>query len=74
MFGVIVPVVAVIGSVRLARPGSPWAKRFYRHRYRARAKSMLRAYHHDRRWTRPARAVQDWLGGKPDAPRPLERP
>ncbi|MEV5185812.1 hypothetical protein [Streptomyces werraensis] len=68
VFGVIVPVVALVGSLRLARPGSPWARRFYRHRHRARAKAILRAYHHDRRWSRPARAVQDWLGGKPDRP------
>ncbi|MEU5464676.1 hypothetical protein ACH4KU_01185 [Streptomyces althioticus] len=67
-FGVIVPVVALVGSLRLARPGSPWARRFYRHRHRARAKALLRAYRHDRRWSRPARAIQDWLGGKPDRP------
>ncbi|MBT2908947.1 hypothetical protein AB0900_23960 [Streptomyces cellulosae] len=68
VFGVIVPVVALVASLRLARPGSPWARRFYRRRHRARAKALLRAYHHDRRWSRPARAVQDWLGGKPDRP------
>ncbi|MEU0290093.1 hypothetical protein ACIHBQ_03610 [Streptomyces sp. NPDC052492] len=73
VFGVIIPLVALVGSLRLARPGSPWAKRFYRRRHRARAKSLLRAYHHDRRWVRPARALQDWLGGKPDPPKPLQR-
>jgi hypothetical protein len=66
IFGVIVPVVALIGAVRLARPGSPWAKRFYRHRPRARARATLRAHRHDRRWSGPRRAFQDWLGGKPD--------
>jgi hypothetical protein len=72
VFGVIVPVVALIGSLRLARPDSPWARRFYRRRPRARARATLRAYHHDRRWSGPRRAVQDWLGGKPDPnpPRP----
>ncbi|MET8243393.1 hypothetical protein ABZV31_02515 [Streptomyces sp. NPDC005202] len=69
VFGVIVPVVALLGAVRLARPGSPWAKRFYRRRPRARARSSLRAYHHDRRWSGPRRAFQDWIGGKPDAER-----
>ncbi|MFI8205964.1 hypothetical protein [Streptomyces sp. NPDC085937] len=73
VFGVIIPLVALVGSLRLARPGSPWAKRFYRRRHRARARSLLRAYRHDRRWARPARALQDWLGGKPDPPKPLER-
>ncbi|MCH0565052.1 MULTISPECIES: hypothetical protein [unclassified Streptomyces] len=66
IFSVIVPLLALIGIVRLARPGSPWAKRFYRRRPRARARATLRAYHHDRRWSGPQRALQDWLGGKPD--------
>ncbi|MEU6521597.1 hypothetical protein ABZ892_01820 [Streptomyces sp. NPDC046924] len=70
VFGVIVPVVALVGSLRLARPGSPWARRFYRRRHRARAKALLRAYRHDRRWSGPRRAFEDWLGGKPDPPRP----
>lgn len=66
VFGVIVPLIALIGAVRLARPGSYWAKRFYRRRPRARAKSSLRAYRHDRRWIGPRRAFQDWIGGAPD--------
>jgi hypothetical protein len=71
IFGVIVPFVALIGAVRLARPVSPWARRFYRRRPRARARSVLRAYHHDRRWLGPRRKLQDWIGGKPDPVRPL---
>ena len=70
IFGVIVPLVALVGAIRLARPGSPWAKRFYRGRHRARARSQLRAYHHDRRWAGPRRTIQDWIGGKPD-PEPV---
>ncbi|MEU3658870.1 hypothetical protein AB0E77_03775 [Streptomyces sp. NPDC032940] len=69
IFGVIVPVIALIGAVRLARPGSFWARRFYGRRPRARAKSRLRAYHHDRRWSGRSRALQDWIGGRPDPPR-----
>ncbi|MFJ4790595.1 hypothetical protein [Streptomyces sp. NPDC088794] len=66
IFSVIVPLVGLIGLIRLARPGSPWARRFYRRRPRARARSRLRAYHHDRRWAGPSRRFQDWIGGKPD--------
>ncbi|MFJ2512155.1 hypothetical protein ACIQJX_06075 [Streptomyces griseoviridis] len=66
LFSVIVPLVGLIGLVRLARPGSPWARRFYRRRPRARARAVLRAYRHDRRWSGPSRRVQDWIGGKPD--------
>lgn len=67
VFGVIIPFIALVGAVRLARPGSPWAKRFYHRRPRARAKSGLRAYRHDRRWAGLSRRFQDWIGGKPDA-------
>ncbi|MFI9254194.1 hypothetical protein [Streptomyces sp. NPDC053069] len=73
VFGVIVPLVALVGAIRLARPGSPWARRCYGRRPRARAKAALRAYRHDRRWARPRRALQDWIGGKPD-PRPARLP
>ncbi|MBX7548689.1 hypothetical protein [Streptomyces sp. NPDC004232] len=73
VFGVIVPLVALVGAVRLARPGSPWARRFYGRRPRTRARATLRAYHHDRRWAGPRRAFQDLIGGKPD-PRPARSP
>ncbi|MGW2748887.1 hypothetical protein [Streptomyces sp. NPDC001450] len=73
IFGVIVPLVALVGAIRLARPDSPWARRFYGRRPRARARATLRAYHHDRRWAGPRRALQDWIGGKPD-PRPVRLP
>ncbi|MFE1880912.1 hypothetical protein [Streptomyces diastatochromogenes] len=73
LFGVIVPLVAMVGAVRLARPDSYWARRFYGRRPRARAKATLRAYRHDRRWAGPRRALQDWIGGKPD-PRPVRLP
>ncbi|MFD7439480.1 hypothetical protein [Streptomyces sp. NPDC059861] len=69
ILGVIVPFIALFGAIRLARPGSPWAKRLYRRRPRARARSRLRAYHHDRRWLGPTRRFQDWLGGTPDPER-----
>ncbi|MES4889881.1 hypothetical protein [Streptomyces sp. NPDC096012] len=73
IFGAVVPLVALVGALRLARPGSLWARRFYGRRPHARAKAALRAYRHDRRWVRPRRAVQDWIGGRPD-PRPVRLP
>jgi hypothetical protein len=66
LIGTLLPLVAVFGAVRLARPGSPWARRFYRNRPKARAKAELRSYHHDRRWERPRRKLQDLIGGAPD--------
>ncbi|MGW0630010.1 hypothetical protein [Streptomyces sp. NPDC002758] len=73
IFGVIVPVVAIVGAARLARPGSRWARRFYGRRPRARARATLRAYRHDRRWAGRSRAFQDWIGGKPDPARLPDR-
>ncbi|WP_405618891.1 hypothetical protein [Streptomyces sp. NBC_01508] len=66
LVGALVPPVAIVGALRLARPGSFWARRFYRRRHRARARMTLRAYHRDRRWSGPRRRVQDWIGGAPD--------
>ncbi|MCB5182096.1 hypothetical protein [Streptomyces antimicrobicus] len=71
LLGTVIPFVALIGAVRLARPGSPYARRFYANRPKARAKAGLRAFHHDRRWAAPRRRFQDWIGGAPD---PVEEP
>jgi hypothetical protein len=71
VFGLVVPFVSLVGAVRLARPGSPWARRFYRRRPRALARAERRAQRHDRRWSGRLRTAQDWIGGRPDdeAPR-----
>lgn len=63
VMGVFVPFVAIVGAVRLARPGSWWSKRLYRRRHRARARSRLRTYRHDRRWTKVRRRFQNLIGG-----------
>ncbi|WP_030156137.1 hypothetical protein [Streptomyces sp. NRRL S-244] len=68
-FGTVIPFVALIGAVRLARPGSPYAKRFYAKRPRARARARLRAFHHDRRWAAPRRKFENFIGGTPDPER-----
>ncbi|WP_260867729.1 hypothetical protein [Streptomyces sp. SAJ15] len=63
VIGVLVPPIALFGAVRLARPESPWARRFYRHRPRARATARVRADRHDARWTAVRRKLGDWVGG-----------
>ncbi|MFZ3469790.1 hypothetical protein ACODT3_28060 [Streptomyces sp. 4.24] len=68
-FGTVIPFVAMIGAIRLARPGSPYAKKFYANRPKARAKSGLRAFHHDRRWAAPRRKLENFIGGTPDPER-----
>ncbi|MFF3952350.1 hypothetical protein ACFYY1_04005 [Streptomyces sp. NPDC001890] len=75
VIGTLVPFVALIGAIRLARPTSMWARRFYRNRHRARARSVLRAYHHDVRWVGPRRRFEDLIGGAPDrTPLPGRKP
>ncbi|MFH9614464.1 hypothetical protein ACH4MM_12175 [Streptomyces pratensis] len=66
VIGTLIPFIALIGALRLARPASLWARRFYRRRHRARARAVLRAYHHDVRWAGPRRRFQDIIGGAPD--------
>lgn len=63
--GVFVPFVALFGAIRLARPHSPWARRFYRNRPKARARARVRADRHDRRWSALRRRVENFIGGAP---------
>ncbi|CAL9399975.1 hypothetical protein SUDANB38_01450 [Streptomyces sp. enrichment culture] len=72
--GVLVPFVAVVGALRLARPGSPWARRVYRRRPRTRARAVRRADRHDRRWARLGRRFQELIGGAPDPVPPQPAP
>lgn len=60
--GFFVPVVAVVGAVRLAKPRSLWAQRLYTRRPHKMARSKARfgpAY--EARWNR----FKDFIGGKP---------
>ncbi|MGP4111551.1 hypothetical protein ACTWP5_11610 [Streptomyces sp. 4N509B] len=70
LFGVLVPLVALVGAVRLARPESWWAKRAYRRRPRTTARAERRAERHNARWGALERRLDDLLGGAPTAPRP----
>lgn len=58
LIGIVVPVVALVGAVRLAKPGSTWALRRYGERKRERARNRFGATY-DKRWNR----VRDMLGG-----------
>ncbi len=68
LFGLFVPVVYIAGALRLARPGSPWA----RWRYRDRPAKLARAGRREERLRQPViRAkirIQDLLSGHHDQP------
>ena len=59
VIGIVVPFVALVGAVRLAKPSSPWALRRYDEPKRERARSRFGATY-DKRWNR----VLDMLGGR----------
>jgi hypothetical protein len=59
--GLFVPFVAWVAAIRLARPGSPWARRRYRERPRKLARAIARFERHDARMER----LRDLLGGAP---------
>ncbi|MFF8834729.1 hypothetical protein [Streptomyces sp. NPDC015130] len=63
VLGALIPFVAIVGAVRLARPGSWWSRHFYGRRHKARARSRIRTYRHDKRWTKVRRRAQDLIGG-----------
>ncbi|MEU7179632.1 MULTISPECIES: hypothetical protein [Streptomyces] len=65
VIGVVIPFVALVGAIRLARPNSPWARRFYARRPRAQARAKVRAYRHDVRWSGIRRRIEHLIGGAP---------
>jgi hypothetical protein len=68
--GIFAPPVALIGALRLAKPGSPWARR----RYAANPLKLERARRRDERfhqkWERRKHHLWDLIGGKPHLPLP----
>jgi hypothetical protein len=72
LFGLFLPPVGFIGAVRLARPNSIWARRWYRGKRLERA--TRRAADFDSRW-RPVQADwEDFIGGRPSQPNPPSGP
>ena len=61
-----VPLVALIGALRLARPSSPWAKR----RYKDEPEKLRRATERDDGWEKRRLRLLDLVGGAPSEPSP----
>jgi hypothetical protein len=64
--GAFVPVVAQVAALRLAKPGSPWARRFYP----PSSEKLARATVRQRRYAAISSRLLDVLGGAPSVPRP----
>jgi len=63
VIGVLVPVVAFVGAIRLARPRSPWARRRYPPGSRKASRAEARETRFDQRWRHRVQRVQDWVAG-----------
>lgn len=61
MIGIVVPVIATAGAIRLAKPGSPWARRRYRGAKLARSERRFGPGYQNRE-----ERMQDLIGGTPD--------
>jgi hypothetical protein len=68
LFGVFVPLLFIPGAIRLARPGSPWARWLYRNRPGKLAKADRREQHLRQPVIRVKIWIQDKLTGPHDQP------
>jgi hypothetical protein len=66
VIGMFIPPVSTVAAIRLARPGSYWARRRYPEGSEKLAKAKARKERHDRR----VRRFQDLIGGAPSVPSP----
>ena len=66
LIGLFIPIMLLVGAIRLARPSSVWARR----RYADRPHTMAKAQRRDERFHRPmerlTRGLQDLIAGAPD--------
>ncbi|MFJ8044922.1 phosphatidylglycerol lysyltransferase domain-containing protein [Kitasatospora sp. NPDC096147] len=73
LIGVMLPPLAVVGMLRLARPASPWARWRYRSRPRRLARAERREERFHRRVVKAKTSFYDVLAGAPD-PSPAGEP
>lgn len=69
VIGMLVPVVSLVAAIRLAKPGSPWARR----RYAEDGDKLTRAVARDDRSRMRRRRWQNRIGGAPTQVEPQER-
>ena len=66
VIGIYIGLLAFIGAIRLARPGSPWARRRYPDGSRKLTKAIAREKRYGQRADRFRTRIQDAVGGRPD--------
>jgi hypothetical protein len=65
LFGIVFAPLALVGGVRLAKPTSIWARRFYPEDSRRLRQSEERAVSREERWTHRRNRFYDLVGGAP---------
>ena len=64
LVGLFIPLFAYVGAIRLARPGSPWA----RWRYGGNERKLAKSRRRELKVTQRRRRLSDLVGGAPDRP------
>jgi hypothetical protein len=68
LIGILLPLFALVGAIRLARPRSPWARWRYKPGSRKARRAVAREGRSHARWERWRRWLQDALAGQPHLP------
>ncbi len=68
LFGLFLPVLLLVGAIRVGRPASPWARKFYPNKPRKVEKARRREIRYRRRFEKVKNQMQDALAGAPDKP------
>jgi hypothetical protein len=65
LIAIFVAFVALVAAIRLAKPGSPWARRFYAPGSHRLGRAEERQRRHDARWAPRTKRIVDVIGGAP---------
>ena len=68
LIGIFVMFIALVCAIRLAKPSSLWARRFYKPGGRRLQRAQERQRKHDERWAPRTKRLLDLIGGTPSAP------
>lgn len=64
VFGVFIPIVAIVGAIRLAEPDSIWARRVYKSKSAKIIRSIQRYDEYEKKWRGRKEKAWDFIGGK----------
>ena len=68
LFGLFLPILLLVGAIRVGRPASPWARKFYQTKPRKVEKARRREIRYRRRLVQLKDRMQDAVAGAPARP------